>query len=232
MHAMAHQHDVEQHLGLKVEDYDRQIRRLVPHYDELVDEGMALLATLVAPDACVLDLGCGTGRLAATVLERLPSSARVVCLDVEPKMLDEARKRLAAVGPRATFVQGSFFDALPRCDAVVASLSLHHVRGLDAKTDVYRAIFESLPSGAPFLALDATVSDDPELAKLTFARWAQHMITHGIDEAAAYRYFDDWARDEHYFPLREELAALVRAGFARPECFWRKGPLAIYGARR
>src|SRR5689334_19055201 len=117
-------HSVERHLGLKVEDYDREIRRLVPHYDELVAEGMVLLRGLVAPDARVLDLGSGTGRLAAAVLEGVPG-ATVVLLDVDAKMLDQARLRLASAADRVTFAHASFFDPLPRCDAVVACLSLH-----------------------------------------------------------------------------------------------------------
>jgi hypothetical protein len=82
------------------------------------------------------------------------------------------------------------------------------------------------------LNLDATVSADPEIAKLTFTRWASDMKTHGIDEPAARKYFEDWSREEHYFSLAEELEALARAGFARPECFWRRWPLGIYGGRR
>lgn len=215
---------------MKPEDYDREIRRLVPHYDDLVDEGMELLSRLVAPNAQVLDLGCGTGRLAMAVLTRMPQ-ATVVLLDVDAAMLEQAKLRLAQFGGRAMFVQGSFDDPLPHCDAVVASLSLHHVCDLEAKRRVYRNIFESLPRGAPFLNLDASVSTDSEIAKLTFDRWVEAMQRHGIDEAKARQHLADWAREEHYFSLNEELESLVRAGFTQPECFWRKGPLAIYGGR-
>jgi hypothetical protein len=118
-------------------------------------------------------------------------------------------------------------------DAVVASLSLHHIADLERKIGVYRAIFEALPAGAgTFVCLDATVSDDPRFAELTLDRWVAGMNEHGIDEAAARRHLADWAEEERYFPLHVELGALARAGFSHPECFWRKGSLAIYGARR
>jgi ubiquinone/menaquinone biosynthesis C-methylase UbiE len=225
------EHSVERHLGLRVEDYDREIRRLVPHYDELVTEGTGLLARLVATDASVLDLGCGTGRMAAAILSALPR-ASVTLLDVDPKILDQARGRFRDqpdTEGRVSFVLGSFLDPLPARDAIVASLSLHHITALDDKTRVYRAAFEALPPNGAFLVLDATMSDDPRLAAAGFDRWAEWMIAHGIDEQAARRHFADWAREERYMPLADELRALREAGFARPECFWRKGPVAVYG---
>lgn len=224
-------HSVEQHLGLRVEDYDREIRRLVPHYDELVVEGLSVLRALVAPDARVLDLGSGTGRMAAAILAELPN-VHVVLLDVDVAMLDRARARLAHVGGRASFVVASFRDALPASDAIVASLSLHHVSDLGEKRRVYRAIHDALPAGGLFLSLDASAPADPALSSLTFARWAREMGTHGIDEATARGHFEAWSREERYFGVLEELEAMARAGFTRPECFWRKGSLAVLGGRR
>jgi tRNA (cmo5U34)-methyltransferase len=228
------EHSVERHLGLRVEDYDREIRRLVPHYDELVAEGTTLLARLVAPDARVLDLGCGTGRMTAAILGALPR-ASVTLLDIDPKILDQARERFAGrleAEGRLTFALGSFLDPVPASDAIVASLSLHHIADLAEKTRVYRSMFEALSSGAPFLVLDATVSDDPRLAAATFDRWAAWMVERGVSESLARQHFADWAREERYMTLTDELNALQRAGFARPEVFWRKGPVAIYGALR
>lgn len=225
------QHSVEDHLGLKVEDYDREIRRLVPHYDEMVSEGTNVLSRLVAPEARVLDLGCGTGRMAAAILAALPRVS-VTLLDVDPKILDQARGRFEKQpesAARVTFVRGSFFDPLPASDAIVASLSLHHVQELEDKTRVYRAALDALPTGGLFLVLDATVSDDVRLSASAFDRWAEWMVERGIDAPTARKHFADWAREERYVPIVDELDALREAGFARPECFWRKGPIAAYG---
>lgn len=226
---MADTHSVERHLNLSIADYDREIRRLVPHYDEMVREGLSVLEALVAPDARIVDLGTGTGRLAEALAGAMPR-AEVLALDVDPRMLEAARTRLARFGERVSLVAQSFHEPLPACDAVVASLSLHHVHELERKVAVHRAIHDALAPGGVLVVLDATVSADPRLSARTFTRWAEAMAEHGIDAATAHGHFRSWSKEEHYFPIVDELDALARAGFPHPECFWRKGPVSVYGA--
>ncbi len=55
--------------------------------------GRAVLDRLpLEGDERVLDAGCGTGRVTAMLLERLPRG-RVVALDGSPSMIDQARQR-------------------------------------------------------------------------------------------------------------------------------------------
>lgn len=224
-------HSVEQHLNLDPAAYDAEIRRLVWLYDELLAEGVLLLSRLVAPTAQVLDLGGGTGSLSEAILTALPE-VRVTLLDVDPAMLARAQTRLAKFATRVTFHLSDFAAALPECDAVVASLALHHLREPASKTAVYAAIHARLPSGGVFLNLDASVAVEPILAELTYSRWAEAMGAHGIDEATARGHFADWAHEDRYFSIFEELTFLSQAGFAAPECFWRRGPQSIVGGRK
>jgi ubiquinone/menaquinone biosynthesis C-methylase UbiE len=223
-------HSVAQHLHVAADDYDRAIRTLVPHYDEMIATALGLLDALVPAGARFLDLGGGTGALSDAILSARPG-AHVTLLDVDVQMLAQARTRLGRFGERVSFVQASFHDPLPPADAVVASLALHHIDALDAKTRVYAAIRACLPAGGLLLNLDATVSADPVLAAQTFDAWAAAMGEHGIDDATARAHFAAWSKEDRYFSLHEELAALARAGFAQPECFWRRAPETIYGAR-
>jgi tRNA (cmo5U34)-methyltransferase len=224
-------HSVKRHLDVDAAAYDVAIRRFIPHYDDMLETGVEVLGALAPADAHVLDLGGGTGALSAAVLGKLPE-ARVTLLDVDSAMLAEARRRLARFGDRVEYREGSFFDPLPAADAAVASLSLHHVHDLDAKTDLYRAIHAALAGGGVFVNLDAAVSEGARLKALTFRRWAAGMAEHGIEEGEARGRFAAWADEDRYFPLDEELAALRRAGFAEVECFWRRGASAICCALR
>jgi tRNA (cmo5U34)-methyltransferase len=224
-------HSVKRHLDVDADAYDEAIRRFIPHYEDMLATGVELLAALAPPAARVLDLGGGTGALSAAVLGGRPE-ARVTLLDVDPAMLDEARRRLDRFGDRVEFREGSFLDPLPAADAVVASLALHHVHDLGAKTELYRSIHAALGPGGVFLNLDAAITAEPRLNALIFRRWAAHMAEHGISEAEAHGHFAAWADEDRYFPLGDELDALRRAGFAEVECFWRRGSSAICCALR
>jgi ubiquinone/menaquinone biosynthesis C-methylase UbiE len=63
----------------------------------------------------VVELGCGTGRLAESLLrERLPANASYLGLDLSATMVDLARARLAEFAPRAQVRQT---DGSPRIEA-------------------------------------------------------------------------------------------------------------------
>src|SRR5689334_13756350 len=116
-------HRVLTHLGVAAREYDTQIRRFIPRYEEMI----ATAVSLARGD--VIDLGSGTGALAAAILDAHPT-ARVKLVDIDPAMLETARERVAHHGDRAELVLASFdtlWSKAPRCDTVVASLALHHV---------------------------------------------------------------------------------------------------------
>lgn len=219
-------HSVKRHLRVDADEYDLQIRRFIPHYEEMISTGVEVLAALAPAEAHILDLGGGTGALSLAVLTGLPSS-RVTVLDVDADMLVEARRRLAGFGDRVSFEQASFLEPLPAADAVVASLALHHVHDLRAKTALYRAIRDALSPGGVLLNLDAAVSEGTRLNGLVFDRMAVRMGDHGISDAEARGHFAAWADEDRYFPLDAELAALRAAGFDEVECVWRRGLCAV-----
>jgi ubiquinone/menaquinone biosynthesis C-methylase UbiE len=87
---------------------------------------LQLLPALLDPDVAVGDLGCGSGRLAATIA---PYARSVVAVDASPEMLEVARARLAGFG-NVEIRQGRI-EELPLASgsldlALVVHL-LHHV---------------------------------------------------------------------------------------------------------
>ncbi len=227
-------HSVSSHLKLRVAEYDELIRRLVPAYPAMRPVQLELLA-LVLPDGGegrrVLDLGGGTGALAAAIARRFPNVV-VEIWDTDPEMLATARERCADFGERVRTVERSFTEPLPPCDAVAACIALHHVKDLSVKAGIYRNIFAALRPGGLFVNADTAVGVTPALREHAFRLWARSMGAHGISETEAHRHFASWAHEDYYPPLMTELRLLADAGFAEPECFWREAAAVVFGAMK
>ena len=71
---------VAEHLGIKTSEYDAQILTFIPYYDEILDNAAAALDALDRPARTMVDLGTGSGALAARCLKRL-KGARVIGID-------------------------------------------------------------------------------------------------------------------------------------------------------
>ena len=222
---------MKRHLDVDAERYDVEIRRFIPHYEEMIATGVEVLSALAPATGRVLDLGGGTGALSSAVLDGLPG-VQVTVLDVDTDMLREARRRLARYDERVSFQEGSFLDPLPAADVVVASLALHHVHDLKIKTELYRSIHKTLSPGGVLLNLDAAVTEGARLNGLVFDRMTERMRDHGISDAEARAHFAAWAEEDRYFPLDAELAALREAGLGEVECFWRRQLCAVTCALR
>jgi tRNA (cmo5U34)-methyltransferase len=179
----------------------------------------------------VLDLGGGTGGLAAVVADRFPT-ANVEIWDTDPAMLDVAMERCRSFGNRVSGVCRSFADGLPRCDAVVACIALHHVMDLEAKRAIYANIHRALRKGGIFANADCTMSASAVIRGACFAIWTQFMRDNGLSDAEVRRNYESWAREDYYPPIETELGLLKDAGFAEPDCFWRSAPFAVFGGVR
>jgi tRNA (cmo5U34)-methyltransferase len=223
-------HSVEGHLKLKIAEYDQRIRILVYAYEAMRTAQLTLLARhLPRGEALVLDLGGGTGALAAAVAERFPG-ARVQIWDTDPAMLAFARERCAPFGDRVQFIEKSFTEPLPACDAVVACIALHHVKDMAVKGGIYRHIFAALRPGGLFANADTLMDSRPELRAHYFALWSKFQQAHGFTAAEAQEHFATWAEEDCYTPLAVELKLLAEAGFAEPDCFWREEHQGVFGA--
>ena len=104
--------------------------------------------------------------------------------------------------------------------------SLHHVPNLAEKRSLYSAIHACLCPGGVFVNVDVTMPSEPAARRADYETWASHLIASGIAESRAWEHFEEWAAEDFYFPLEEELSALEQAGLAS-ECLWRETPSTV-----
>jgi ubiquinone/menaquinone biosynthesis C-methylase UbiE len=214
-----------------IADYDRFIRTVIPHYETMRAAQLDLLGRCLPPDGRVIDLGGGTGALARAVAEKF-SRVSVEIWDTDPSMLEVARERCAPFGDRVNFVERSFAEPLPACDAVVACIALHHVKEMPAKAKIYANIFRALRPGGIFANADCVMSETPAVRSASYEGWAKFMEGQGLTPAEAQQQFAAWAKEDYYPPLATELRLLAEAGFAEPDCFWRVAPFTVFGGVR
>ena len=221
-------HSVEEHLGMRASEYDRVIRTFIPGYEAMLATQLQWLATTMPETGVVVDLGGGTGALAQAIAERFPR-VHIQVWDTDPQMLAVAEQRLRRYGDRVALVQRSFYEPLPEAHAYVASLALHHIREEEQKRRLYAQIFRSLHASGIFLNGDCVMNSSPLAEAEYFRTWEAFMGSAGISPEEAKRHFAAWAKEDRYFSITAELTMLAEAGFPFSDCFWKQGPIAVYG---
>ena len=227
-------HSVQSHLRLDIAEYDDLIRRFIPGYDEMLNELADYLAFYLVDRERpqVLDLGTGTGSLAALVLRRIPTST-VIGIDTDPAMIVEARQRLADLLPRVTHLLRDFFGPLPHgSDACMASLALHHVLEPAEKRRLYRRILGALNPDGIFINADAMFAENGPLEQWMRSAWSKHLMARGFSKDEALAHFQQWSTEDRYFEVQTELHLLHEAGFSNIEVIWRRGPMAVVAAHK
>jgi trans-aconitate 2-methyltransferase len=107
-------------------------------YDRIADPmtrwGTAVLERLqLAGNECVLDAGCGSGRVTEALCRRLPSG-RVIALDRSAAMVTEAQLRLSPFAERVTMVRADLAKPLPLrpVDAIFSTATFHWIHDHEA----------------------------------------------------------------------------------------------------
>ncbi|MBI2394167.1 MAG: methyltransferase domain-containing protein [Deltaproteobacteria bacterium] len=100
-------------------------------------------------DETVVDAGCGTGRLTALLLERLPRG-RVIAVDRDAGMIAEARLHLAPFGDRVDCRVHDLLE-LPAfgADAIFSTATFHWITDHDT---LFRRLFAALKPGGVLVA--------------------------------------------------------------------------------
>ena len=210
---------VASHLGIKLTEYDARIRTFIPDYEEMLNVAARLIPVSTRT---IVDLGVGTGALAARCVKSA-RQAKVVGIDADAEILNLARRRL---GSRATLLSGSFLRTpLPRCDALVASFALHHIRTRQEKAMFYGRIHAALRPRGIFVTVDCHPATGPELAREQMEAWAAH-LRKSYSKKEASELLKAWSHEDVYTPLANEVELMQRRRF-EVEIMWRRGAFAV-----
>lgn len=152
-------------------------------------------------DETVLDLGTGTGKVAAKLLERLPEG-RVIGVDGSARMIEETRRQLGD-DPRVTLVCSDLLElsVQPPADAAVSSATFHWITDHDA---LFARVRGALRPGAQFVAQCGGRGNIASVLAVVEAVMAQEPFA---------EHFAGWDRPWRFAGEEETTERLQRAGF-------------------
>jgi trans-aconitate methyltransferase len=171
----------------------------------------------VSGDECAIDAGCGSGRLTAALMERLPNG-QLIAIDRSWNMLITARTNLRpAFGPRVKFAQVSLPDLpfVAWADLVFSTATFHWIKDHDA---LFAGIFGALKRGG---RLFAQCGGGPNL------RRARELASEIMQAPEFARYFEDWPGPWEYAYPDVTATRLARAGFIEIETNLEEAPTTL-----
>jgi tRNA (cmo5U34)-methyltransferase len=212
--------------------YDELILKLIPRYPEMIDALVSALPFATEAEIHVLDLGCGTGSVAAAVLHRFPNAC-MTCLDAAESMLASARARLARF-PNVAFVQTDFGDwrAGAEYNAVLSSLALHHLENDEDKRSFYRRVFHALSEGGLFYNADNVLGASDALDRMYVGKWMAYLDANVGEKEARDVWLPRYRAEDRPARLVDQLHWLEAIGFRDVDIVWKRFNFAVYGGAK
>jgi trans-aconitate 2-methyltransferase len=156
-------------------------------------------------DEVVLDAGCGSGRVTAELIRRLPRG-RVYGVDAAPSMVQHAA---AALGEKALILCQDLVElGLPEpVDAVFSNATFHWVKDHDA---LFAALFRTMKPGGRLVAQCGGYGNIDAFRRAADSVAAEEPFEH---------FFVGWRRPWNYAGENETAERLQRAGFTDVRCW-------------
>ena len=156
-------------------------------------------------DELVLDAGCGSGRVTALLLARLPQG-RVLAVDVAPSMVQHTAQ---ALDSRATVLCQDLAElSLPEpVDVAFSNATFHWIPDHER---LFGRLYEALTPGGRLVAQCGGVGNIDAFRALSESVAREEPFE---------RYFRSWRKPWNYAGAEETAARLQRAGFTDVECW-------------
>lgn len=189
-------------------------------------------AVAVTPRAThALDVGCGAGNYALSLLQALPD-LHIDLNDLSQPMLDRAEERVnEATRGSVTTLQGDI-RTIPlepgRYDIIVAAATLHHLRADAEWEQVFKKLYNALkPNGSLWIS-DLIEHSHAEVNALMWHRYGEY-LTAFKDTAYRDHVFGYIGKEDTPRPLMYQLELLRSVGFREVDVLHKNSTFAAFG---
>lgn len=223
---------IKQHFEEEAREFDCIILTLIPEYGQMVEALVSAIPFEHSASLRVIDLGCGTGTVAACVLGTFPN-AQVTCLDLAENMIAMAQAKLARY-PLVRYIVGDFsgfkFDG--SYDVVISSLALHHLETNEDKRKFYYRIYDALAPGGIFYNADVVLGSSDFLQAVYMERWRNFMSRSVSKDEIEGKWIPKYQAEDCPARLMDQLQWMSEIGFAEVDVLWKYYNFAVYGGVR
>ncbi len=209
-------------------------RKAVPYAADQIEVMVQLVQHFVGEPQRVLDLGCGDGLLARTLMVAWPE-CEAVLIDHSPPMLDRAREAMAPFEGRYSLVDADLAHPLPAAesgpfDVVVSGFAIHHLVH-ERKRSLYSEVFESLRPGGLFVNIEHVAAATAEGEALFDALYIGSLAraTERPVKEVAYEYHSRRDKSDNILlDVETQLQWLREIGFGQVDCYFKWMELAVF----
>lgn len=217
---------VRKHFQKWAKEYDISEReKMIPGFYDFY----GAVVDMVSQKRNIMELGTGTGMLTELILASYPD-VRINGIDLTNEMLIQAEKKLRKYKDRLSLKSGDFntIHFGNNYDAVVSSLSIHHLTSNDKKK-LYKKIFNSLKKGGVFINADMVKSESGFIQKLYLTKWKNFMRRGNVSKESIKRRLQGVKKVDIYDTAQDQLTWLKKAGFKSVDVFWKYWNFAVFG---
>ena len=198
--------------------YDENIVNTLPYYREFHNQITDLVKVMGFKDITWLDTGCGTGTLAARVLEEREDVRFTLC-DPSEQMLERAKEKLIGRDIRFLNLQSQDLSFDSEFD-VVTAVQCHHYLQPEQRRAAVQNCFRALKSNGVFVTFENVKMTTDESDRTALKRWENFLAEHLKDPEKVAHHIN--RRGVEVFPItiEEHLKLLRECGFKSVDVLW------------
>lgn len=220
------------------------VRGGIPYAQDQLAAMMRVIRAASKAPTSVLDLGCGSGVLAATVIAEYPK-ARATLVDFSGPMLAAAREVFSEPPHRLVDVDfgdpgwiETISDRAP-FDVVVSGYAIHHQPD-ERKRGLYAEIHQLLTPGGLFINVEHVASPSDWVAAINDELFVESLFEHhqrigsgkSREEVAAEFVHRPDKSANILAPVEDQCGWLRDVGFEDVDCYFKVFELAVFGGRK
>jgi tRNA (cmo5U34)-methyltransferase len=192
----------------------------VPCYIDLSGFAVSLIPRPRDAAFTLLQLGAGSGRLAAAIAAAFPK-ARLTLMEADGALLSRARQRLGDDAARCEFIEADWMEEpIPGGQDVISTMLALEPLGAEERGDLYADMMGALNRFGMTILAEVVAGGSPGIDYAYATVWREQVTAAGGDA----KLIDSRANELSLLPLPtldEHIAALTKAGFAEASCWYK-----------